>query len=169
MNRLQFLRGNFNREQPLRPPWSQAEQLFTELCERCDRCIDACPVKIIRRGVGGFPEMNFSRGGCDFCQACARQCPSQAIQLSPSNEFEPWHATAFVSDQCFSARGVVCRSCGEVCEMRAIRFKQAVGGVALIELNSRDCNGCGECVSICPASAIQVKNIQIENNAEARR
>lgn len=168
MNRLQFLRGNFRKQQPLRPPWSQAEQLFTELCERCDECIRACPPKVINRGAGGFPEMDFSRSGCDFCQACARRCATGAIQLSPENEFLPWQATAFVSEQCFAGRGVVCRSCGEVCEMRAIRFKQAIGGVTLIELNSSNCNGCGECVSICPANAIQVKPVQIKNNAEAR-
>ena len=168
MNRLQFLRGNYRSEPPLRPPWSQTEQLFTELCDRCDECIEACPSKVIRRGEAGFPTMDFSRGGCDFCQQCAQACPVGAIQINHDNVSSPWSAMAEITSRCFSERGVVCRSCGEVCEMRAIRFRLAVGGVALIELNQRDCNGCGECVSICPAAAIQVKSIPVKENAEAR-
>ena len=160
MNRLQFLRGNYKRELPLRPPWSQDEDVFVELCDRCDKCIQACHSKVIHRGSGGFPEMNFSNAGCDFCEACARSCPTQAIQFMTSNQDMAWTYKATINNSCFSERGIVCRSCGEVCEMRAIRFKLVVGGLAHIEFNTSDCNGCGECVSICPANAIEIQHVE---------
>ena len=164
MNRLQFLRGNYKGEQALRPPWSQVEHMFTNLCDRCDKCIQACHTQVIIRGGSGFPEMNFSKAACDFCQECVQACPTQALKLTDINQYQPWHYKASINDKCFAERGIVCRSCGEVCEMRAIRFKLAVGGVAHIEFNTSDCSGCGECVSICPANAIQIKPTQpVEN------
>lgn len=168
MNRLQFLRGNYKGEQPLRPPWSQAEHVFTDVCDRCDECIRVCHARLIEAGGSGFPVMNFSRAGCDFCRACVDACPTGAIQIDKDNQHMPWQSQAVISDQCFSERGIVCRSCGEVCEVHAIRFRLAVGGAALIELNSSVCNGCGECVSICPANAIQVKPVQCEQHSEAQ-
>ena len=160
MNRLQFLRGNYKSEPSLRPPWSQVEDVFVDVCDRCDKCITACHNAVIKRGSAGFPEMNFASAGCDFCEACVEACPTQAIQLTDVNRLQPWIYKASINNTCFSERGIVCRSCGEVCEMRAIRFKLAVGGVAHIEFNTQDCNGCGECVSVCPANAIAIKYVE---------
>ena len=42
-------------------------------------------------------------------------------------------------------------------EIQAIKFKQVVGGVTHVLMNSENCNGCGECVSICPANAITIQ------------
>lgn len=158
LNRMQFLRGDFKGELPFRPPWSKNEDEFTELCNRCDDCIKACPQNILSRGTAGFPQVNFKQAGCDFCQACAHACSTQAIELSPSNEFSPWAIRAHFKDNCLSERGVVCRACGDVCDMRAIRFRLAVGGMALIEFDASACNGCGECVSLCPVAAIEMQH-----------
>lgn len=156
---MQFLRGDFKGEVAQRPPWSISEDLFTTTCDRCDKCIKACPPRILKRGASGFPEMNFSKAGCDFCQACAQNCPTKAIHLTPSNQDTPWQLAATFKNNCLSENGVVCRSCGDVCETRAIRFKLVVGGAAMIEMNSLQCNGCGECVSLCPVGAIEMKAV----------
>lgn len=158
LNRMQFLRGDFKGELPIRPPWSKSEEEFTELCTRCDDCIAACPQNILFRGTAGFPEVSFSRAGCDYCQACAKACQTQAIEISPSKEFSPWTISARFKANCLSERGVVCRSCGDVCETRAIRFKLAVGGIALIDFDASACSGCGECVSLCPVAAIEMQH-----------
>ena len=84
-----------------------------------------------------------------------------AIELNAENHEQPWHIAATIKSTCVSQRGVVCRACGEVCEMRAIHFKMAVGGSAMIELNTSDCNGCGECVSLCPVGAIEIKPLKV--------
>lgn len=163
MNRLQFLRGKYKGESAVRPPWSIVENEFVDTCDRCDACIKACHLKIIQRGSAGFPEMNFARGGCDFCMACVQNCPTHAIQLTNENRDDPWQIVAQVNGKCLSQRGVICRACGEVCEMRAIRFKLAVGGSAMIELNTSACNGCGECVSKCPVAAIEMKPLDVQS------
>ena len=156
---MQFLRGDFNAELPFRPPWSKSEDEFTERCIRCDDCIKACPRSILSRGVAGFPEVSFSKAGCDYCQACADACQTQAIEISPSNKTAPWFINAHFKNNCLSEQGVVCRACGDVCEMRAIRFKLAVGGMAFIEFDASACNGCGECVSLCPVAAIEMQHL----------
>ena len=45
-------------------------------------------------------------------------------------------------------------ACGESCEVRAIRFRQVPGGVALPEIDDAACTGCGACLASCPTSAI---------------
>ena len=158
VNRMQFLRGRFNGRSAIRPPWSMEESRFTDLCDRCDACISACHAKIIHRGEGGFPEINFSRGGCDFCRACVQACPSGAISKESSHT---WSVQASFKSSCLAERGVICRSCGDVCEHRAIRFRMRVGGSAMIEFNPAACTGCGECVSLCPVQAIEIKPLEI--------
>jgi len=156
---MQFLRGRFNGQSPIRPPWAAAESLFTDLCDRCDACIKACHTKIIRRGDGGFPEVNFSRSGCDFCRACVQACPTGAIVKEAA---DPWSIQASFKSTCLAERGITCRSCGDVCEHRAIRFRLRVGGSAAIEFNASACSGCGECVSLCPVQAIEMQQIEMK-------
>jgi ferredoxin-type protein NapF len=51
---------------------------------------------------------------------------------------------------------VVCRSCGEVCDESAIRFKLEVGGIARPLLDQEQCNGCGACFAVCPVRAVRI-------------
>ncbi|HEB99224.1 MAG TPA: ferredoxin-type protein NapF [Thiotrichales bacterium] len=154
ISRFQFLRGDFGgRETSPRPPWSISEQAFLESCSRCDACFTACPERILVRGRGGYPEIDFSRGECTFCGRCARACPTAALGVP---EGPPWLLKAEIDERCLAAGGVVCRTCGEQCETGAIRFRLAAGGVARPELDLARCTGCGACVAPCPAQAIRV-------------
>jgi ferredoxin-type protein NapF len=49
-----------------------------------------------------------------------------------NNRKTPWDLIADIGDQCLVKQGVMCRTCGDVCEPRAIRFKLAVGGFARV-------------------------------------
>lgn len=162
LNRMQFLRGDFNGEVAFRPPWAIEEAEFTEACDRCDKCIEVCHAKIIKRGTGGFPETDFSKAGCDFCEACVQACPTPALQINEQNQERPWNQVATFKDNCLSENGVVCRSCGDVCEARAIKFKMVVGGSSMLIMNPDECTGCGECISFCPIHAIEMKHIPSE-------
>lgn len=150
-----FIFGNISALRPVRPPWALSENEFIETCTRCGECVKQCPVNVIRLAEGSFPEMNFSTSGCDFCEVCAAVCMPGAIKLGQQ---APFDSMAIISNECFSERGVICRSCGEACEIQAIHFQQVVGGVTHVLMNTDNCNGCGECVSICPADAITIKH-----------
>ena len=140
---------------PLRPPWAIIEHEFIETCTRCTDCVKQCPQNIIRIADGGFPEINVSEAGCDFCQACVQACLPNALNLGIS---VPFNCYATINDNCFSERGVICRSCGEVCEVQAIKFKQVVGGITHVAMETLSCTGCGECISVCPAFAISLQH-----------
>jgi ferredoxin-type protein NapF len=160
IDRTQFLRGQFRAgRSAIRPPWHVAERQFVETCERCDKCADACPENIIGKGGGGFPEVSFENGECTFCGDCVRACPSGALDqtaLADPGEIAPWTIRARISESCISAKGVTCRVCGDFCEAGAIRFRLAVGGDAVPEIDTALCTGCGACVAPCPVNAVRI-------------
>lgn len=156
MTRAQFLSGDWGaRRAPLRPPWARAEHDFVARCTRCDECVGACPTGIIEKGRGGFPAVNFARGECTFCGKCAVACAPRALVRREAET--PWAVAAEIGSACLALQGVVCRSCGDRCETRAIRFRLAPRAVSLPVLAGDACTGCGACVSVCPARAITMQ------------
>jgi len=151
--RRQFLRGHARAAPPLRPPHALAEDAFIERCTRCDACVTACPTRILRRGDGGFPETDFSRGECAFCNACREACTPGALAA----EGPAWTLQLVFDGSCIAQANVVCRSCGDCCEVRAIRFPPRHGAAALPVVDESLCNHCGACVSACPVAAIQLR------------
>jgi len=139
---------------PIRPPWSLAEATFTENCTACGDCIAACPQSILFKGRAGYPVVDFSRGACDFCAACAEACSDSAF--GPRDE-SPWRLTACFGDDCLSSRGTTCRICAEWCGAHAIRFRLEVGGRARPQIADAACTGCGACISVCPAQTIHLE------------
>ena len=156
VSRAQLLRGDLSGKQGvLRPPWALAESEFIEICNGCGECVTACPDSLIKVGRGKLPEMAFSRGGCDFCEACLRFCEPQALKKDDA-EIPPWQIKASIQPNCLSLNAVVCRSCGEACDERAIRFKLETGGMARPLVNADICNGCGACFAVCPVKAVNL-------------
>ena len=139
----------------MRPPWAIDEDTFIERCNRCGECALQCPQNIIRMASGGFPEVDFSAAGCDFCEVCVDVCEPGALKVRQTAAFDLY---AEIKDTCLSERGVICRSCGEACDSQAIRFKLVVGGAAQVSMDTDLCNGCGECISTCPADAITIQH-----------
>ena len=162
IQRSKFLRGQFTNTAVIRPPWSIDESRFVDTCTRCYKCAEACPSNLIVKGTGGYPEISFQRHGCDYCQACVQSCTDEALLLTSNKTQLPWLQQAEISELCFSSRGIVCRSCAEVCETSAIKFTPVIGGTSQINLNATACNGCGECVHVCPAHAIKIQKKEME-------
>jgi ferredoxin-type protein NapF len=97
--------------------------------------------------------VDFGRGGCTFCGACADSCRASVFQrdLSP-----PWRIEIAVSGRCLPRRGIVCESCRDACADSAIRFVRTAGRAPAPEIALDRCTGCGACVPVCPESAISV-------------
>ena len=146
-------KAEINTKAPQRMPWLVDETFFINGCSRCGKCIGACETAIIFSGDGGFPEVDFKLGECTFCEKCADVCPEPLFipRTQPA-----WKQVAQISEQCLSLNGVECRSCGDMCEYSAIRFKLQLGGVAKPILNQDECTGCGACIKPCPADAISI-------------
>lgn len=139
-------------ESPHRPPW--AADGFEDLCTRCGSCLTACPEDILVVGDGGFPAVDFSRGGeCTFCGACAAACAEPAFDVRRQ---PPWNQVARIDTSCLARNGVHCQSCAEVCAWGAIRFGLALGAPPQPLLDTDACTGCGACVGVCPEQAVAV-------------
>lgn len=157
INRMQFLSGDLSGgRRAIRPPWALDEARFIDLCTRCGDCATACSYGIIKEGRGKFPEMDFTLCGCDFCRECVDACKPAALSYDEQSDPPPWNLKASILSNCLSLNGVICRSCGEACEERAIAFKLELGGVARPLLDVSLCTGCGECFAVCPIKSIQV-------------
>ncbi|OHC66763.1 MAG: ferredoxin-type protein NapF [Rhodocyclales bacterium GWA2_65_19] len=149
------MRGDFkSRRTPLRPPWALAEESFLAACTRCGQCLPVCPTRIIAM-VRGYPEVDFSRGECTFCGACATACKDGALPRADDHAL-PWTIKAQITDNCLAHRGVECRICGDPCPVTAIRFSPRLGGPPVAEVDAATCTGCGACVAPCPVNAINI-------------
>lgn len=168
LNRRAFLRGKSPRVESnaIRPPWALEPSQFIDSCERCDECIRACPEKILFRGDGGYPEVDFKRGNCTFCAKCADVCEAEAFQYFKTDEPQEicsdpdkaWNLEVSIKSNCLSLNAIVCRTCGDVCEEQAINFRLQLRGISIPEIDNDSCTGCGECLYVCPESAVSINN-----------
>ncbi len=157
LSRSDLLRGCLRDTPPvLRPPWAAPEEAFAAGCDRCCHCAAACPEGIIVAGAGGLPEVDFQRGPCSFCKECIQVC---AIGVLADTGQAPWSTAAKIAFSCLSVQGVICRLCEELCAPAAIRFRPALGGYALPEVDAEACNGCGACVGACPVGAVEISKL----------
>lgn len=195
ITRMQLLRGDIKgKNNPFRPPWAIPEEYFVDFCTRCDKCVEACFDELIIKGRGGFPQMDFKRGGCDFCEDCLKVCEASALKKIPDNnkipsntrahiesdngeesselhdDLEsyrpPWHIKASIDlTNCLSMNATICRSCGESCDDKAIKFDLKLGGIAEPILNIEQCTGCGACFSVCPVHVITLTPLVIKKES----
>jgi ferredoxin-type protein NapF len=141
----------------LRPPWSLAADAFDRACTRCAKCIDACPTHVLKLAAG-IVQVDYAEAECTFCGACVDICPEPAFDVAArASGGKPWHAVARIDASCLARLGVECDSCGDACEAGAIRFRVHAGPVPDPRVDSTRCTGCGACVRVCPATAIEVR------------
>lgn len=155
MSRRAFFRGRLKpSDAALLPPWANPD--FHDICTRCKDCAQACPENIIKPGEGGYPNVDFNLGECTLCHECEKSCESNALDAKTTRV--PWNQHASITiDSCLSANSVVCRSCSEICDQRAITFQLYSGSRSEPKIDTNLCNGCGACVGPCPANAISIR------------
>ncbi|WP_461534675.1 ferredoxin-type protein NapF [Spongorhabdus nitratireducens] len=159
VSRRSLLRGRLRNSDAIRPPWSPEEDVFTDLCRRCGDCVAACETGLLINGSGGFPEADFKRAGCSFCEQCVTACSHKVLDATTG---EPWSIIAQIKDTCLAANGVHCRTCQDQCEPEAISFQLQPGGIAQPSIDVSSCTGCGECISGCPVTAIEMQRPSVQ-------
>lgn len=161
VSRAQFLRGNWRGVADIiPPPWALEGEAFFRTCDQCSKCITACPESILSVGDKGYPHVDFNRGECTFCGECEAVCEPQALHYDKQ---KPWQYHAQINSQCLAYKGVMCRTCADCCDARAISFQLMVGGFASPELDPELCTACGACIAPCPTDSIEMNHHQIEN------
>jgi len=146
------------------------------LCIRCNRCLEVCPYGSIKRAGWGvtmgtpfiFPETR----ACYLCMACARLCPTGALDSSLMDPEKARLGRARIdSSLCYSHLflhddvlpdttgrriGALCNTCFNVCPLpdKAIMLKDNLFPVVL-----EGCVGCGICVERCPTRPQRAINV----------
>ena len=61
---------------------------------------------------------------------------------------------ASLGENCLAYQSISCRLCEDACEIEAISFRPQLGGKEFPIINNDTCTGCGECLPVCPSSAL---------------
>ncbi len=145
------------------PPWTTAASIAGQ-CTSCGDCIAACPEAILVADQHGRPFVDFNRDGCTFCGACAEACDHGVFAEIDGS---PWSHRADITDACLLKSNISCQLCQDSCPESALRFDLSVRPLGAMRLNRDACTGCGACVSVCPADAIEITNEPGKHAADA--
>ena len=162
---------------PLRPPGAIEEDEFTGQCVRCGNCIRSCPSKIIHQdigqaGIAGLlaPVVRYEKKYCvEECNACARVCPSGALQNLNLKQKQGYVIGEALLDAsiCLLVRGVNdCDICVRSCPFDAVQiYWDEDLYVAYPVVDPQKCNGCGACEVYCPTG--DVKAIRVRKSVKS--
>ena len=145
----------------LRPPGTKSEGSLLSKCDRCQRCVQACPYDLIQpRPLSldfptvGTPEVVYKSGYCDFCMKCVEACPTGALSLDAPSAHDIGVAKV-VSDACVAWDWGGCTICADVCPVE--------GAITLDDrgrphVDPQLCDRCGLCETECPAPSLRAYN-----------
>ncbi|MHC5064978.1 MAG: 4Fe-4S dicluster domain-containing protein [Planctomycetota bacterium] len=148
----------------LRPPGALAEADFVESCSACDDCIKACPKQAIRKAgtefgeaLAGLPIIIAEDTPCWMCKdlPCITACETGALHPVSEPAAVRMGLAVVNLDACYSALGSICESCQEACPVRPRSIRVRYGSSP--EVDAESCTGCGVCVYLCPADAVEVR------------
>lgn len=140
----------------LRPPYAKSEGLFAQQCVTCEGnpCGEVCEEGIIVF-KDKMPSISFEKGGCTYCEQCAKVCPSEVLSTDVSQNING--VFSIYLQKCLAWNDVICYTCKDVCDENAIEFL----GVFRPQIVSDRCTSCGFCYNPCPTDAIQIKTEEL--------
>ncbi len=141
----------------MRPPGAVQEDEFLSRCNRCQRCVQACPTRVILPAslTEGLVRMNtpvvdFKRSYCNSCLKCSEVCPTGALKPVTKETLDIGVAV-IVEKDCVAWDWIGCTVCKDECPQKAIILDDNKRPVVIPE----KCNGCGICELKCPATALR--------------
>ncbi|MFK5882111.1 MAG: ferredoxin-type protein NapF [Sulfurospirillum sp.] len=150
-----FKRGGQKSETIIRPPYFSDVESFLENCIECNGvCENFCQEKIIVIKEDKTPVLDFSKGGCTYCDECAKACEFGVLDIKNKRSIKAKITINVL--ECLSWDKTMCFSCKDVCMEDAIVYL----GLFRPEIDMDICTNCGFCVNVCPTQAIKVKKWQ---------
>lgn len=137
----------------VRPPYNNDSSLFHKYCPDCidTPCVSICEEEIIKIDGEKLPFLSFEQSGCTFCEECANVCPHDVLILNEEKKNKIKVKFNIDINSCLAWNSVMCSSCRDVCDERAISFL----GVFRPTIDLEVCTGCGFCYGVCPPYAIK--------------
>lgn len=152
------LTGPILRGPGIMPPGAGDRENYLSRCLACQACATACPVRIVRASRTPQPQLDYTRGYCQFsCTECGKVCPTGAIRHLDVEEKRRTRVarTELLLDRCVVVeRSQACGACAEVCPTRALVMEPYGGpgsGLTIPVFSEAYCIGCGACLYACPA------------------
>ena len=65
------------------------ERINVDICTGCGKCVDACPMDVIRMDEKGDKAVIKYPDECMLCLYCEAECPVKAIYVSPDLKEKP--------------------------------------------------------------------------------
>lgn len=145
----------------LRPPGTESEGSLLSKCDRCQRCVQACPYDLIQPRplsldfpTAGTPEVVYKSGYCDFCMKCVEACPTGALSADAPTADDIGVAKV-ISDACVAWDWGGCTVCVDRCPVDSAITLDEHGRP---HVDEGLCDGCGLCEMVCPAPSLRAYN-----------
>lgn len=141
---------------PLRPPGAVPEDDFLALCNRCQKCVQICPTRVVFPASAEYglakintPVVIFKSGYCNSCLKCSKLCPTGALRPVTEKTLDIGIAVIKEKD-CVAWDWVGCTVCVDKCPLKAVYLNEYKQPVIIPE----KCNGCGICQKECPSVSL---------------
>lgn len=156
------LANSFSKEKKqeslIHPPYYKDIDSFQKECQTCNNeCVTFCEENIIVIQKDNTPIIDFSLGGCTYCDECAKACPNDVLKLEYKKNINVKFEINIL--KCMSWNQTMCFSCKDPCLDNAINFL----GMFKPSIDEKICTSCGFCISICPSDAISITQKGEEN------
>lgn len=148
----------------VRPPGATSNAELVAACNRCQKCLQACPYGIITPVplaeniiAYGTPTVAFEHAFCDFCMKCVDACPTGALAYGGPRERDMGVAVV-LKDACVAWDWAGCTVCKDECPVE--------GAITLDDhdrpvVHADYCDGCGKCEQVCPSASLRAYDARV--------